>query len=113
MAIRTRTGKAMGQTRRFAERMNRAGMTPQPRLASAGYCLARVGAEYLVYQANSGEAFSVNLPAGTYQYEWFNPQQGATASDGSLGAQTGDSRFRAPFDGDGVLYLKAADRPAR
>jgi hypothetical protein len=41
--------KAMGDTRRFAERMNLATMIPQPALASTHYCLANPGKEYLVY----------------------------------------------------------------
>ena len=60
---------AMGSTLTYANRMDLVAMTPQPSLSSTGYCLAHTGAEYLVYQPSSG-AFSVNLLAGTYQYEW-------------------------------------------
>ncbi|HLB48771.1 MAG TPA: DUF6298 domain-containing protein, partial [Anaerolineales bacterium] len=62
--------EAMGQTRRLAERMNLAAMTPQSELASTTYCLANVGVEYLIYQPKVGEAFSVELKAGKYRYEW-------------------------------------------
>ena len=51
--------RAMGHARRYAERMNLAAMTPQPGLASTGYCLAHVGAEYLIYQPKPGEQVSV------------------------------------------------------
>jgi len=98
--------RAMGQTRRFAQRMDLATMTPQADLASTGYCLACAGAEYLVYQPKPAAAFTVNLPEGSYRYEWFNPQQGNTASEGLLKVETGRRRFQASFDSDSVLYLK-------
>jgi len=39
----------MGDTRRYAEKMNLAAMTPHPELVSTRYCLANPGEEYLVY----------------------------------------------------------------
>lgn len=66
---------AMGHTRRYAERMNLAKATPQPALASTGYCLADPKAEYLVYVPGGGEV-----------------------DDGSPRC------FKAPFDGDAVLF---------
>jgi hypothetical protein len=59
--------QAMGDTRRFAERMNLAAMTPQPTWASTRYCLARAGTEYLIYQPEGGEGFSVELSPGAYR----------------------------------------------
>jgi hypothetical protein len=98
---------ALGYTRRLAERINLVAMTPQPELATTGYCLAQPGKEYLVYQPKTGEAFSVKLTAGTYRFEWFDPAKGAAAGDGSIGA-VGESReFKAPFNGTAVLYLKS------
>lgn len=88
--------KAMGDTRRFAERMNLAAMTPRGDLASTGYCLAKPGTEYLVYQPKPAAAFTVNLPGRTYRYEWFDPQLAVTAGSGSLNTQTGTNRFRPP-----------------
>jgi uncharacterized protein DUF6298 len=99
---------AMGQTRRFAERLDLASMTPTPDLASTGSCLAHPGHEYLVYQPEPGEAFWVELRAGTYRCEWFDPQRGVTAKRGTLTAVAGRLRFQAPFDGDAILHLKAA-----
>jgi hypothetical protein len=99
--------RALGQTRRFAGRINLAAMTPQNKLASTAYCLANPGAEYLIYQPKSGEAFSVELKAGTYGYEWFNPAKGETANEGRIESRGKAQEFKAPFDGDAVLYLKA------
>jgi hypothetical protein len=49
----------------------------------------------------------VQLQAATYDYEWFNPATGALAEAGTITAATGTREFKAPFNGDAVLYLKA------
>jgi hypothetical protein len=100
---------AMGRTRAYAERMNLATMKPCPELASAGYCLAKAGSEYLVYQPKPGEGFSVELKAGTYSYEWFDPTKGAITDAGRMESADGRQQFKAPFEGDAVLFLKRAD----
>jgi len=110
-ATRERARRAMGQTRRFAERMNLAAMTPQNGLASTGYCLAAPGKEYLVYQPKSGDAFSVELKVGTYRYEWFNPAKGVAAGSGRITPAGGPQQVKPPFEGDAVLYLKVANVP--
>ena len=104
--------KNLGYARRFAEHMNFGAMKPRPELASSGYCLANPGAEYLIYQANSGEPVSVELMAGTYHYQWFNPATGLTAGSARLEAREGKREFKAPFEGESVLYL-AADSSAK
>jgi hypothetical protein len=98
---------AMGQTRRFAERMYLAAMMPHMDLASTAYCLANPGKEYLIYQPKAGEAFSVELKAGTYRYEWFDPGKGETTASGELQSSGVPRQFKAPFDGEAVLYVKA------
>jgi len=61
--------RAMGITRRCAERMNLAASTPRPELASTGYCLANPGKEYLIYLPDGGEPFTVPLVDGdTFRY---------------------------------------------
>jgi hypothetical protein len=96
--------QAMGDTRRYAEKMNLVAMTPQGNLSSTGYVLANPGAEYLVYQPGSG-AFTVTLGSGTYAVEWFNPAARQTSSGGTVNGG-GSSTFTPPFDGQAVLYLK-------
>lgn len=100
---------ALGHTRRFADRMHLAAMVPHAELATTGYCLAQPGVEYLVFQPKSGEAFSVELKAGSYRYEWFNANKGAGAGEGHLEATGGRQEFMPPFAGNAVLYLKAGD----
>ncbi len=99
--------QAMGDTRRFAERVNLVAMTPCNGLSSTRCCLAAPGKEYLVYQPKAGGAFTIELSAGKYRYEWFDPAQGKTAGTGQLEASAGAQQFNPPFDGDAVLYLKA------
>ena len=98
---------ALGHARRFAERLNLADMTPKNELASTRYCLANPGHEYLVYQPQSGKEFFIELKAGAYQIEWFNPSQGMTVRNERIAAGDGMRQFRAPFGGDAVLCLKA------
>jgi hypothetical protein len=107
MAVMVDTRKAMGHTRSYATRMDLAAATPRNDLASTGFCLASPGSEYLVYQPNAG-AFSVNLLAGAYHFEWFNPSLGSVAGTGELNAPGGLQSFTPPFAGDGVLFLAAA-----
>jgi hypothetical protein len=95
----------MGYALRYARRVNLAAMTPQSELASTGFCLADPGKEYLVYLPEGG-AVTVDLSAvsGSIAVEWFNPRSGATMQ----GQTTSGGRkcsFRAPFEGDAVLYL--------
>jgi len=99
--------RALGYTRRFAERMNLVKMTPQNKLASTAYCLANPGEEYLIYQPKAGEAFSVELKASKYRYEWFDPAKGEAAGEGRADSDGKAQEFKAPFAGDAVLYLKA------
>ncbi len=102
-AVRNNLGHAL----RFAERMNPAAMKPHPELTSTGYCLADAGVEYLVYQPKADEGFSVEVKAGTYRYEWFNPTKDASSDAGRLEMTEGRQQFKAPFEGDAVLYLKS------
>jgi hypothetical protein len=95
----------LGYTRSYAERVDLAAMTPSLEIASTGYCLVHPGSEYLVYQPAAGE-FTVDLIAGAYRFEWFNPLAGKKAGDGTVTSEGGRRSFVAPFEGDAVLYLK-------
>ncbi len=103
--------KAMGYSRRYADKMNLAAMTPRNGLSSTAYCLAQSGSEYLVYQPMGG-AFTVTLAGGTYSVEWFNPQTGTASAAGAMKGGA-DVKFTPPFDGDAVLYLKSGAAPGR
>ena len=97
--------RAMGQTRRFAERMNLAAMRPAGELASSKYCLADPGREYLVYLP-SGGAVTVDLSGakGELAAEWFDPAREARATAGHV-AGGAKRELKPPFEGPAVLYL--------
>ncbi len=101
----------LGYTLDFAERMNLAAMKPLPDSASTAYCLANAGEEYLVYQPKPGEDFFVELKVGAYRYEWLNPSTGEVGGSGIVQAADGKQQFKAPFEGEAVLYLETADVP--
>ena len=61
---------AMGDTRRYAERVDLIAMTPDVTAASTGYALVNPGVEYLVLETD-GRPFTVALPPGTYEVDWF------------------------------------------
>jgi len=102
--------RSLGETRRFAQRMNLAEMTPHTELASTKFCLAKPGSEYLVYLPRGG-AVTVDLSQarGDFAVLWHNAATGKAvkASTASGGARRD---FKAPFDGDAVFYLVRASR---
>ena len=101
------TRRAMGDTRRYAAKMDLAAMTPRPELASTRYCLANPGQEYLVYLPEGGSV-TLNLCGadGHFAVEWFLPQVKRTFP-GARPLPGGDYVATvAPYTGDAVLYLK-------
>jgi hypothetical protein len=103
---------AMGDTRRFAERINLAGMEPRGELSSTGYALAEPGAEYLVLEpGDTMDPFTVTLEAGTYAVEWFGVDaRQTTLADPVEAASEAAHAFKAPSDGPAVLYLITVGR---
>jgi hypothetical protein len=98
---------AMGQVRRYAEKMNLAAMGPEDALAQTGYCLAERGKEYLVFQPGDQGEFTLNLASapGTFTVEWFNVNKGVAVPGQPV--EGGAVRtFTTPFGGPAALYLK-------
>lgn len=100
--------QALGAARRLADRVDLARMTPAEDLASTRYCLAQPGKEYLIYQPESG-GFSVNLLAGKYAFEWFDPTRRVVVATGSIQSSGGSQSLTPPFAGPAVLLLKAVE----
>jgi hypothetical protein len=110
--------RAMGQTRRFARRLDLAAALPRPDLASSGYCLAKPGHQYLVYvpaattrrvglvQGTPRAEVTVDLTdvTGELTVEWLEPSGDTLRTDRPVpgGAKR---RFTAPFVGEAILYL--------
>ena len=101
---------ALGDTITYSKKLDLAHTFPSDKTVdcSTRYCLRNPGNEYLVYQPNSG-TFTLNLVAGNYYYEWFNPDSDTIAGTGKITAGNGNRSFTPPFSGDAVLYLKKTD----
>ena len=106
--------RAMGVTRRFAERLNLIAMEPRGELSSTGYALANPGEEYLILQpGEANDPFTVRLEAGTYSAEWHDAGGRETEDGGKVTVENNaNTSFRSPFAeaGPAVLYLKAVGR---
>ena len=105
---------AMGDTLRFAGRMNLIAMEPRGDLSSTGYALASPGEEYLVLDTSDArDSFTVHLESGTYAAEWFSIG-GRTTIDGEqiTVERRGSTSFSAPAEASGptVLYLRNLER---
>jgi hypothetical protein len=105
---------AMGDTLRFAERMNLIAMEPRDDLSSTRYALANPGQEYLILQpADTAGPFTVRLEPGNYSAEWFSiaSRQTVQGQDRTVHSATGMS-FSPPSQASGpvVLYLNKTGR---
>ena len=101
----------MGDTLRYAEKMNLIEMEPRGDLTSTGFALANPGREYLILQPRSTpEAFTVTVEARTYTIEWFSVEERKTQHAAEItAASSGDLTFRPPFAaGPAVLYLETS-----
>ena len=98
---------AMGQTRRWSQKIDLAHMVPDAEVSEAKYCLANRGQEYLVFQEGSQGEFTVDLSdaPGTFASEWFNVITGTTTPWKSIPGG-GVRTFPTPFGGPSVLYLR-------
>ncbi|MET0801650.1 MAG: hypothetical protein ABWZ53_10835, partial [Actinomycetota bacterium] len=105
--------RAMGDTVRFAERMDLISMEPRRDLSSTGYALANPGREYLVLRPDpADDRFTVMVDAGTYSAEWFHVGDRHSAEDGEVATDgSHPTSFKPPFaaPGPAVLYLKKVD----
>ncbi|NWG13321.1 MAG: hypothetical protein HXY20_07295 [Acidobacteria bacterium] len=97
---------AMGQVRRYAEKVDLAAMTPQESLSATRYCLAARGREYLVFQSDKGE-FSVDLrdAKGAFAVEWLDVNADRVIAGKPVQGEA-HRTFTTPFPGPAVLHQK-------
>jgi hypothetical protein len=96
----------IGQTERYALRLNLANVKPAGSLSTTGYCMAWPGNQYIVL--STGGAFSVDLSGAagkTFNVEWLNVDADTTASGGRIQGGSVSQSFTAPFTGAAVLLL--------
>lgn len=105
------TRYAMGDTRRYAERVDLIAMTPQPSLASSGYALAEPGRTYLVLAPEGdGSPLDVTLEPGRYEVEWFDVLGRSTRRAERLDVRaTGPVSLRSPFGASPAVAHMYAD----
>jgi hypothetical protein len=101
--------QAMGTTRRLAERINLATMTPRPDAASSGYCLADPGKEYLIYLPQGGVVtVDLSKAPGPFAMEWIDPRSGTVTQTGTVsGGANRTLKPRSP--GETVVYLRTVE----
>ncbi len=105
---------AMGDTRRFAERVGLVDMRPLTDVGPDGFALVNPGVEYLVLQADSDDgAFTIDLTPGTYEVEWFGIDRRETVLADELTVDQSASmvEFTSPVaPGPAVLYLSRIEK---
>jgi acetyl esterase/lipase len=103
--------RSLGQTLRYAERLDLAAMVPSTYLASSGYCLAATGRAYLIYLPEGGKV-SVDLSEarGRLSVEWFHPGTGQTKAGEPVNGG-GKPTLKSPFEsGDSVVLIQSDGR---
>ena len=105
---------AMGDTLRYAQKVNLLAMEPRGNLSSTGYVLANLNQEYIALQpSETADPFTVRLGVGAYSVEWFSIKRRETKAAGKVAVEIeGSTSFTAPFaePGPAVLYLKRVGR---
>jgi hypothetical protein len=107
--------QAMGDTRRYAERIDLIRMPPRGDLSSTGYALAHPGKEYLILQpSKTNEMFTAELLAGNYTAHWYavDARTSRTGDEVTVPSD-GLVKFTVPstIHGPAVLHLAAATNP--
>lgn len=100
---------ALGKARSLAQRIELAKMLPMGGRSSSGYCLAGAveDREQILVYLPFGRGTSVTLarPGSRMQVEWIRPGSGETVDGGTVLCRT-RHRFRSPFSGDSLLYVR-------
>lgn len=106
--------RALGQVRRWAERVDLGRLEPRPRWASSGYCLAGETADgwELLAWSPAGRRLAVDLsalPAVPGALTWYGTESGERSAAGTL---RGGARYRlkSPFRGAALLHGVACPR---
>jgi hypothetical protein len=99
---------AMGDTRRYAERLSLVDTEPREDVTSTRYALVNPGHQVLVLEPEgAGGTFTVDLTRGRWQVEWFDIVTRRTHEAAPVDVmEPGPAEFGAPFDdAPAVLYL--------
>lgn len=95
---------SLGQTRRLAERVELAALTPRPDLASSRYCLADPGRQYVVYLPEGGQVeLDLSGAVEPLPIAWITPVDGKIMAGQRVAG--GKHTFEPPFRGPAVLVV--------
>ncbi len=95
----------VGKTVEYACRLDLANAVPRSDLASTGYCLARPGSQYVVYQPQDGPVTVSGLsPDQWYSYELYDTESNNVIDKGRFKASHSQESFRQTGRGF-VIYL--------
>jgi hypothetical protein len=98
---------AMGQARRWAERVDLNHMLPRPDFASSRYCLANPGVELLVYVPDDDRVtVYLGIEPKTYGAKWFDTRTGETRQ-GDPVRGGGLRQIISPLGIESLLHLRA------
>jgi hypothetical protein len=106
VADREGVRRAMGHARTLSKRVKLARLKPAREIASTGFCLAHPGVQYLIYQPEAGQSFTVKLSDGSYRYEWIEPATLITEKRGNITASGTPRQFSPPTKRDALLLLE-------
>lgn len=95
--------RALGAVRRYADRMDLATTIPDPSACSTRYCLIDAGKAYLIYQDAPDQAFTIELPAGTYRQEHIDTATSTLRATERFTWPGGTKNFR--FAGRPAIFL--------
>jgi hypothetical protein len=97
---------SLGHTRRLADRVDLAAMTPCEGLASTSYCLAQQNATYITYLPEGGNVtIDLTTATGSFRVEWIDSVEGTIIRDMPVAGKA-TQQFTAPFRGAAVLFLQ-------
>ncbi len=94
----------------YANQMDLANATPRADLASTGFCLAKAGEQYVVYQPGD-RPFEVSglKTSEPYRLEWYDTKGSCISGTGEITC-TGTSHSFAPRSAGMVLFLRPSER---
>ncbi len=103
-----RVRHSVGKAVEYANRLDLVNVTPRDDLASTGFCLAKPGHQYVVYNPG-GEPITVSgLRSGTsYFYELYDTTRGTVVTSGRIRASGASESFESTGKGS-VLYLRSS-----
>jgi hypothetical protein len=98
----------VGKTVEYATKLDMANVSPRADLASTGFCLAKPGYQYVVYQPGGGPFTVSGLRPGTsYYHELYDTRQHKVAAGGRIRPSGEKESFKPSTEGS-VLYLSCS-----